>query len=214
MLKYFWTSRTTVIKRSEPFTSAAMLLVQRHFDDEKVILELADRRLGHRMIKAGQCRVCLPSKILCKTLSVNSRRACAIEAENCVLHNDIHIGNILLRDGSHSPVIIDFGQADIREPEANDEKWMSVAWRSLDARYMGNRLMNSQNGPWKWTVTPYEMSVPHYKDPLVFNEYVEDIPEDFRRVTFERVFCIRTGTGRESVYYDRGFVAGLSTTRT
>lgn len=32
----------------------------------------------------------------------------AIEAENCVLHNDIHVGNVILRDGSHSPVIIDF----------------------------------------------------------------------------------------------------------
>ncbi len=41
---------------------------------------------------------------------------CAIEAENCLMYNDVHIGNVVLRDGSRSPVIIDFGQANIREP--------------------------------------------------------------------------------------------------
>ncbi|KAK0235504.1 hypothetical protein EDD85DRAFT_725221, partial [Armillaria nabsnona] len=46
----------------------------------------------------------------------------AIEAENCVLHSDIHIGNVVLREKIQSPVI-DFGQADIREPELSDEEW-------------------------------------------------------------------------------------------
>ncbi len=50
----------------------------------------------------------------------------AIETENCVLHNDMHIGNVVLRDGSRSPVIVDFGQADIREPKFGDEEWPSV----------------------------------------------------------------------------------------
>ncbi len=49
-----------------------------------------------------------------------------IEAENCILHNDIHVRNVVLRDGNRSPVIIDFGQADIREPELSDEEWSSV----------------------------------------------------------------------------------------
>ncbi|KAK0224971.1 hypothetical protein EDD85DRAFT_958704 [Armillaria nabsnona] len=38
----------TAVKRFEPFTSAAVLLVQRLSDDEKAILKLADRRLGYR----------------------------------------------------------------------------------------------------------------------------------------------------------------------
>ncbi|PBK81803.1 hypothetical protein ARMGADRAFT_1091022 [Armillaria gallica] len=38
----------TVVKRFEPFTSTAVLLVQRISDNEKAILKLADRRLGHR----------------------------------------------------------------------------------------------------------------------------------------------------------------------
>ncbi len=36
-----------VIKCFEPFTSAIVLLVQRHSDNEKLILKLADRRLGY-----------------------------------------------------------------------------------------------------------------------------------------------------------------------
>ncbi|KAK0227501.1 hypothetical protein EDD85DRAFT_794751 [Armillaria nabsnona] len=44
----------------------------------------------------------------------------ALEAENCVLHNAIHVGNVVLRDGSRSPVSIDFGRADVREPELSD----------------------------------------------------------------------------------------------
>ncbi len=47
----------------------------------------------------------------------------AIEAENCLLHNDIHIGNVVLWEGSCSPVIIDFGQVGIRDPELSDEEW-------------------------------------------------------------------------------------------
>lgn len=40
-----------VVKRFEPFTSAVVLLVQRHPDNEKVNLKLADRRLGYRSSK-------------------------------------------------------------------------------------------------------------------------------------------------------------------
>ncbi|PBK71099.1 hypothetical protein ARMSODRAFT_63478 [Armillaria solidipes] len=41
------------VKRFGPFTSAAVLLVQRHSDNEKAILKLADRRLGYRSGKGG-----------------------------------------------------------------------------------------------------------------------------------------------------------------
>ncbi len=58
----------TVTKRFEPFTSAAVLLVQRHSDSEKTILKLADRRLGYR---GGR----LPSKDICNTPYVKPRRA-------------------------------------------------------------------------------------------------------------------------------------------
>ncbi len=83
----------------------------------------------------------------------------AIEAENCVLHNVIHVGNVVLRDGSRSPVSIDFGQADIREPGLSDEEWKSVVWGSReDTRRMRNHMVNPEDGPWKRTVTRYEMS--------------------------------------------------------
>ncbi len=125
----------------------------------------------------------------------------AIESENCVLHNDIHIGNVVLRDGSRSPFIIGFGQADIREPELGDEEWSSVIGASPDTRRMRNLLVNSEDGLWKRTVTPYEMSDPYYKDPpMVFNEYVESMPEDFRRVTFERGLDADWEGAREKVH--------------
>ncbi|SJL12475.1 uncharacterized protein ARMOST_15902 [Armillaria ostoyae] len=85
----------------------------------------------------------------------------AIEAENCVLHDDIRIGNVVLREGNRSLVIIDFGQADIREPELSDEEWSSVVGASPDTRRTRNLLVNPEGGPWKRTVTPYEMSDPH-----------------------------------------------------
>ncbi len=71
----------------------------------------------------------------------------AIEAENCILSNDIHVRNVVLRDGNRSPVFIDFGQADIREPELNDEEWSSVIVGSPDTRYTKNLLVNPEDGP-------------------------------------------------------------------
>ncbi len=73
----------------------------------------------------------------------------AIESENCVLHNDIRVGNVVLWDGSCSPVIIDFGQADIREPELGDEEWSSVIGASSDTRRLRNLLVNPEDRPWK-----------------------------------------------------------------
>ncbi len=78
----------------------------------------------------------------------------AIDAENCVLYDDIHIANVVLRDGNRSLVIIDFGQADIREPGFSDEEWSSVVCGSPDIRRMRNLLVNPD---WKRNVTPYEM---------------------------------------------------------
>ncbi|KAK0200047.1 hypothetical protein DFS33DRAFT_1278444 [Desarmillaria ectypa] len=46
----------------------------------------------------------------------------AIEAENCLLHNDIHTRNIVLREGDRSPVIVDFGLANIRKPGCSDKE--------------------------------------------------------------------------------------------
>ncbi len=50
---------------------------------------------------------------------------------------------------------------------------------------MRNLLVDPEDGPWKRTVTRYEMSDPQYKNPSVFNKYVESMPHDFRRVAFE-----------------------------
>ncbi len=120
----------------------------------------------------------------------------AIEAEKCLLHNVVHIGNVVLRDGSRSAVIIDFGQANVREP---DEGWSSVVWGSPeDRRRMRNLLMKPEDGSWKQTVTPYEMSDPQY--PLVFNKNVESLFHDFCRVIFEGVLDTDWERAREKVH--------------
>ncbi|PBK88595.1 hypothetical protein ARMGADRAFT_1033941 [Armillaria gallica] len=279
---------TRVIKCFEPLTSATVLLVQRHSDNEKTILKLADCRLGYRgghlpskdsrpvhprLFGVVRLRITPdstlhpitgvvqgPTVLLLKFLDSRARRFprrvllhrtittwwsqgerlslslnCqyipgvsrtklkagvdvsmreaerissqvmealrAIEAENCILHNDILVGNVVLRDGSRSPVIIDFGQADIREPVLSDEEWKSVVWGSPeDTRRMRNHMVNPEDGPWKRTVTPYEMSDPHHKDPLVFNENVESMPEDFRKATFERGLETDRDGAREKMY--------------
>ncbi|SJL12441.1 uncharacterized protein ARMOST_15868 [Armillaria ostoyae] len=290
----------TVIKCFEPFTSTVVLLVQRHTDNAKVILKLADRRLGYRGGKGGpvprspsledllqhavreiqegvapnwfelicddenlpdtkvwedwmwevstwRYRVSIHNtelsayrllhrlqgryiphlfsvvRLVLEYISgvciaklkpdvdVSMREAerissqvmealRAIEAENCLLHNDIHIGNVVLRDGNHSPVIIDFGQAGIRDPELSDEEWSIAVQGAPDTRYMRRLLLDPEDGPWKRTVTPYEMSNPYYSNPLVFNKYAESMPEDFRRETFERVWDTDWEGAREKVY--------------
>ncbi|KAK0431069.1 hypothetical protein EV421DRAFT_1929914 [Armillaria borealis] len=107
----------------------------------------------------------------------------AIEAENCLLHGNIHTRNIVLREGSWSPVIIDFGLANIREPEYSNE-WRRVVRGSPDTRYIRRLLVNFEDGCWKRTVTPFDMSDWHYDKPLTFNKYVESMPDNFRRATF------------------------------
>ncbi len=49
----FGSLAATVIQRLELFTSAAVLLVKQYSDNEKVILKLADYRLGYRSGKGG-----------------------------------------------------------------------------------------------------------------------------------------------------------------
>ncbi len=61
---------------------------------------------------------------------------------------------------------------------------------------MRNLLMNPEDGPWKQTVMPYEMSDPQYKNPLIFNKNVESLSHDFRRVTFERMLDTDWGGAR------------------
>lgn len=66
--------------------------------------------------------------------------------------------------------------------------------------------MDPEYGGWKKTVTPFNMSNWHYKESLTFNKYVESMPEDFRRATFDSV-GYRMGRGeRESrpVAYQAG----------
>ncbi|KAK0235490.1 hypothetical protein EDD85DRAFT_843182, partial [Armillaria nabsnona] len=45
----------------------------------------------------------------------------AIEAEKCLLRNDVRTRNIVLRKGNQSPVIFNFGEANIRNPQYGDE---------------------------------------------------------------------------------------------
>ncbi|KAK0421912.1 hypothetical protein EV421DRAFT_1684798, partial [Armillaria borealis] len=64
---------------------------------------------------------------------------CAIEAE-CLLHNDIHTRNVILREGNRSPVIIDFGEANIRQPGTSDEDWRRIINGRPDTRHMRRLL--------------------------------------------------------------------------
>ncbi len=118
----------------------------------------------------------------------------AIEAEKCLLHNDVHTRNVVLREGNRPSVIIDFGEASIRDPEYSDEEWERVVHGGPDTRYMRRLLVDPEGGRWKRIVTPY-----HYKKPLAFNEYVESMPEDFRRATFDRVLDTDWEGARERV---------------
>ncbi|KAG7441358.1 uncharacterized protein BT62DRAFT_937118 [Guyanagaster necrorhizus] len=311
----------TVIKRFEPFTCAAVLLVQRHSDNEQVILKLADRRLGYRSnikdvdtvpwtsciddhlrravrdIQAGsipdwfefisdfdnrpdfehwedwmwevstwygkmgsykkelaayQLLHRLQGRYIPRLFGVVRLRITpestplhpitdvvlglvfeyipgvsmdklrpgvdvseqeaerissavmeglrAIEAENCLLHRDIHTRNVVVREGNRSAVIIDFGGASIRKAGTSDEDWRMNVHGGPDTRYMRRLLVDPENGRWKRNVTPYEMSDWHYAKPLAFNEYVESVPEDFRRATFERVLDTDWPGAREKVY--------------
>ncbi|KAK0186767.1 hypothetical protein F5146DRAFT_143375 [Armillaria mellea] len=123
---------------------------------------------------------------------------CAIEAENCVLHNDIHIGNIVLRDAGRSPVIIDFGRASVREPGSSDLKWRDNIEGGADTRFMRRVLRDPKHRVWKRTVTPFEIQ--GYRTPLEFNEYVESMPEDFVATTFEKVLGTDWDGAKEKVF--------------
>ncbi|PBK71191.1 hypothetical protein ARMSODRAFT_1003031 [Armillaria solidipes] len=122
----------------------------------------------------------------------------AIETENHVLHNDIHIGNVVLREEGRSAVIIDFGQAIVREPRRSDEDWMRVVRGGADTRFMRRVLKDPENGGWKRTVTP--LSDSSYNSPLKFNDYVESMPDDFRMATFDRVLDTDWEGAREKVH--------------
>ncbi|PBK88579.1 hypothetical protein ARMGADRAFT_362315 [Armillaria gallica] len=70
----------------------------------------------------------------------------AIEAENCLLHNDIHTRNVFLRESDRSPVIIDFGEANIRQSGTSDEDWRRIINGGPDTRYMRRLLVDSESG--------------------------------------------------------------------
>ncbi|PBK71140.1 hypothetical protein ARMSODRAFT_1083378 [Armillaria solidipes] len=291
----------TVVKHFESFTSAAVLLVQRHSDNEQVVLKLGDRRLGKHANKGdvellwtssiddrlrcanrpstelwedwmwevctwigkmsnhdtelsayrllhrlqgryisrlfGVVRLRITSEStplhpitdvveglvleyipgisidkLKPSINVSEQEAernssavlegfRAIEAENCLLHSDIHTRNIVLREGNWSPVIIDFGLANIREPEYSDsEEWESVVHGGPDTHYIRRLLVDPEDVRWKRTVTPFEMSDWHYNEPLAFNKYVESMPNDFRMATFDRVLDTDWERAGEKVY--------------
>ncbi|KAK0443628.1 hypothetical protein EV421DRAFT_1735748 [Armillaria borealis] len=116
----------------------------------------------------------------------------AIEAENYLLHDDVHTRNVVVPEGNRSAVIIDFGQAIIRT-ERSDEEWLSVIHGG------GISWIPSMAGGRRAAVTPFNMSNWHYKKPLAFNKYVESMPEDFRRATFDRVLDTDWEGAREKV---------------
>ncbi|KAG7441355.1 uncharacterized protein BT62DRAFT_1011602 [Guyanagaster necrorhizus] len=94
----------------------------------------------------------------------------AIEAENCVLDNDIHIGNVVLRDSDRSPVINDFGRAYVREPGCPDREWRGNVEGGADTQFMRRELLDPENGGWKKNVTSFVMPDYHYDKPVDFKK--------------------------------------------
>ncbi|KAK0458197.1 uncharacterized protein EV420DRAFT_384601 [Desarmillaria tabescens] len=119
-----------------------------------------------------------------------------IKAEKCVMHNDIHIDNILLRDSDRSPVLIDFGWALTWEPGMSDEEWEDSVTGSQDTRFVCRVLMSKDHGAWRRKETPLPI---RYYSPLSWNEYVENQPEDYRRQAFGRVAGTDWEGAREKV---------------
>ncbi len=107
-----------------------------------------------------------------------------IKAEKCVMHNDVPIDNILLRDSDRSPVLIDFGWALTREPRMSDQEWEDSVAGCQDVRFARNVLLRKEHGVWRRKETPLPI---HYYSPLAWNEYMENQPDDYRRQTFEKV---------------------------
>ncbi|KAK0186761.1 hypothetical protein F5146DRAFT_1143157 [Armillaria mellea] len=213
----------TVVKRFESFTSATVLLDQRHPDDQNVILKLTDRRLGSRSnkdkldtvpwassieehlrgairdiqagVKPNWCTWMMemsehdtelseyqllhrlqgryiPRLYSVVRLHITSESTPlhpipdaieglaleyipgvrmdklkpgidvseeaekissavlegfhAIKAEKCLLHSDVYTSNIVLREGNQGPAIVNFGDANLRNPEYSDEEWERV----------------------------------------------------------------------------------------
>ncbi|KAK0458248.1 uncharacterized protein EV420DRAFT_1643129 [Desarmillaria tabescens] len=110
----------------------------------------------------------------------------SVKNEMCVLHNDVHIGNVILRATDRSPVIIDFGYVMIRKPNMSDAEWMELARQCSDISSMRAVLAD---GKWRRKQTPRPMSdyLGKYRTPFHFNKYVEEMPEDYRLATFERI---------------------------
>lgn len=123
-----------------------------------------------------------------------------IQAENCVIHNDLHIGNVILRKEDMSPVIIDFGRAIIRKHGWSDEEWIGVVEGGPDTRNMRRALADPKTGVWKRNITPFERSDSRYENPMVFIKYVESLPEDYRHATFERVLIEDCDEAQETAY--------------
>ncbi|KAK0458940.1 uncharacterized protein EV420DRAFT_340818 [Desarmillaria tabescens] len=109
-----------------------------------------------------------------------------LKAQKCVIHNDIHIDNIILRHSDRSPVIIDLGCALTRESSMSDsEEWEASIAGNDDMRAVRNMLTSKEHGVWRRKETPLPMH--YYHTLLAWNKYVENQPEDYRKQTFERV---------------------------
>ncbi|KAG7440627.1 uncharacterized protein BT62DRAFT_997660 [Guyanagaster necrorhizus] len=93
-----------------------------------------------------------------------------MKTEKCVMHNDIHIDNILLRDSDRSPVLIDFGWTLTRKPGMNDEEWENSVSGSQNTRFARRVLMSKDHGVWRRKGTPVPMN--YYYSALMWNEYV------------------------------------------
>ncbi|KAG7441350.1 uncharacterized protein BT62DRAFT_484653 [Guyanagaster necrorhizus] len=67
----------------------------------------------------------------------------------------------------------------------SDEERENSVSASQDTRFARRVLMSKDHGVWRRKGTPVLMN--YYYSALMWNEYVEDQPEDYCRQTFERV---------------------------
>ncbi|SJL12484.1 uncharacterized protein ARMOST_15911 [Armillaria ostoyae] len=96
----------------------------------RLLYHLQDRYI-RRLFGVARLRITLEPTLLHPVTDIPEQEATrissyvmtglrAIGSENCLLH-DIHTRNVVLREGNRSPTIIDFGEANIRQPGTSDE---------------------------------------------------------------------------------------------
>ncbi|KAJ6514331.1 hypothetical protein C8R47DRAFT_1206695 [Mycena vitilis] len=115
------------------------------------------------------------------------------------LHNDLRLPNIVLRNYPRDPmpVIIDFGNASVMEPDQPKEDWPGGVNEANEIRRV---LTWPDHGGWH-VASPLQ---PHVYERIAgnigyatLNERIENLPESIRAIQFERVPGAHSGDAKE-----------------